>query len=534
MPLLTLGSLTVYNINHRVYDINSKVGLGMNTVITETPKAGRREWVGLATLMLPLLLVSMDVSVLFFAVPFINADLGPTSTQQLWIFDIYGFVLAGLLITMGSLGDRIGRRKLLMLGAAAFGGASVLAAYAPSAELLIAARALLGIGGATLMPSTLALIRNMFHDEKQRSTALMIWTSGLTFGVSLGPILSGFLLEHFWWGSVFLINLPAMVLLLLLAPMLLPESRDPNPGRFDLVSSVLSMGAVLPVIYAVKEIAAHGVSMARIGYILIGVVLGVVFIRRQRTGSSPMIDLTMFRTRAFSGSMAMNVVAIFGLAGFAIFTTQYLQSVLGFSPLVAALWSLLGAVGVGAAAPVASILVKRGVQRAFVVAGGFGLSVVGLLVLTQTEVDSTVVPLLIGASLLSGGLVVAMSQIAELIMGSVPPERAGTGSALLETGSEFGGALGIAVLGSIGTAIYRAQMSDTMPAGLPSGAQDAAHETLGGAIAVAGHLPGQSKDILVNVARTAFTNGLHTAAISAAAVLAVAAVVSAIVLRARS
>jgi DHA2 family multidrug resistance protein-like MFS transporter len=496
-----------------------------------TTKAGRREWIGLATLMLPLLLVSMDVSVLFFAVPFINADLGPTSAQQLWIFDIYGFVLAGLLITMGSLGDRIGRRRLLMLGAAGFGAASVLAAYSQSAEMLIAARALLGIGGATLMPSTLALIRNMFHDEKQRGTAIMIWTSGLTFGVALGPILSGILLEHFWWGSVFMINLPAMVLLLVIAPVLLPEFRNPGAGRFDLVSSVLSMACVLPVIYAIKQIAADGVSLARVGYIVAGLVVGAVFVQRQRTRRDPMIDLSLFRRRAFSGSMLMNVIAIFGLAGFAIFTTQYLQSVLGMGPLEAALWSLLAAVGVGASAPVASMLVQRGVNRAYVISGGFVIAVAGLLELTQTQVDSTVVPVLVGAGLLSGGLVVAMSQIAELTMGTIPAERAGTASALLETASEFGGALGIAVLGSIGAAVYRSDVASTLPDGLPAPAVDATRETLGGAVAVAGQLPGGLGDALITAARGAFVGGMHTAAIAAAVVMAVASIVTIGVLR---
>jgi MFS transporter, DHA2 family, multidrug resistance protein len=494
-------------------------------------KAGRREWIGLATLMLPLLLVSMDVSVLFFAVPFINADLAPSSTQQLWIFDIYGFVLAGLLITMGSLGDRIGRRKLLMLGAAGFGAASVLAAYSQSAEMLIAARALLGIGGATLMPSTLALIRNMFHDEKQRATAITIWTSGLTFGVSLGPILSGLLLEHFWWGSVFLINLPAMVLLLILAPVLLPEFRNPQSGRFDLVSSVLSMGSVLPVIYGIKQMAAHGVSVARVGYIVAGLIIGLVFIQRQRTRTNPMIDLSLFRRRAFSGSMAMNVVAIFGLAGFAIFTTQYLQSVLGMRPLEAALWSLLAAVGVGAAAPIASVLVQRGVNRAYVIAAGFVIATAGLLQLTQTDVGDTVIPVLVGAALLSGGLVVAMSQVAELTMGTIPAERAGTASALLETASEFGGALGIAVLGSIGAAVYRSDVANTLPNGLPTQAVDSTRETLGGAVAVAGQLPGDLGNALITAARSAFVNGMHTAAIAGAVVMAVASVVTVGVLR---
>jgi DHA2 family multidrug resistance protein-like MFS transporter len=494
-------------------------------------KAGRREWIGLATLMLPLLLVSMDVSVLFFAVPFINADLEPTSTQQLWIFDIYGFVLAGLLITMGSLGDRIGRRRLLMLGAAGFGAASVLAAYSQSAELLIAARALLGIGGATLMPSTLALIRNMFHDEKQRSVAITIWTSGLTFGVSLGPILCGLLLRYFWWGSVFLINLPAMVLLLVLAPVLLPEFRNPAAGRFDLVSSVLSMGAVLPVIYAIKQIAAHGVSPARIGYIAAGLVIGAVFLRRQRTRRDPMIDLRLFRQRGFSGSIAMNVIAMFGLTGFAIFTTQYLQSVLGMAPLTAALWSLVASVGVGATAPVAAVLVQRGVNRSYVIGGGFVVAIAGLLELTQVAADDTVVPVLIGAGLLAGGLVAAMSQIAELTMGAIPAERAGTGSALLETASEFGGALGIAVLGSIGAAVYRSDVANSLPQGLPAQAADATRETLGGAVAVAGQLPAGLGNAVITAARGAFVNGMHTAALAGAVIMALAAAVTVSVLR---
>src|ERR1700712_297288 len=225
------------------------------------PLAGRKEWAALTVLLLPLLLVSMDVSVLYFAVPFSSEDLTPTATQQLWIFDVYGFVLAGLLLTMGSLGDRIGRRKLLLIGAVGFSLASLVAAYSQSAEMLIGARALLGVAGATLMPSTLGLIRNMFHDAKQRSTAIAIWTAVMTGGIALVPVLSGFLLEHFWWGSVFLINIPAMVLLLALGPVLVPEVRTPGRSRFDLVSSGLSLAAVLPIIYGIKEWAAQGFAV---------------------------------------------------------------------------------------------------------------------------------------------------------------------------------------------------------------------------------------------------------------------------------
>ncbi|MDX6261017.1 MAG: transporter, family, multidrug resistance protein, partial [Kribbellaceae bacterium] len=266
------------------------------------PKAGRKQWIALGVLALPLLLVSMDVSVLYFAVPYISADLGVSATQQLWIFDIYGFVLAGLLITMGSLGDRIGRRRLLIFGAIAFGLASVAAAYAQTPEQLIAARAVLGIGGATLMPSTLALIRNMFHDPAQRGKAIAFWSAVMLGGISLGPVLSGVLLEHFWWGSVFLINTPAMLLLLVLAPLLLPEFKAAVKGRFDFFSSVLSLAAVLPVIWGIKEMAAHGVDTLPIVAIGAGLLVGYVFLRRQRTAEHSMIELAMFRNRAFSGA----------------------------------------------------------------------------------------------------------------------------------------------------------------------------------------------------------------------------------------
>src|SRR3954452_22390699 len=246
--------------------------------MSTTERAGRKEWIALGVLALPLLLVSMDVSVLCFAVPFISSVLGVSATEQLWIFDIYGFVLAGLLITMGSLGDRIGRRRLLLFGAIGFGVASVAAAYAQSPEQLIAARAVLGIGGATLMPSTLALIRNLFHDPAQRSKAIAFWSAVMMGGISLGPVLSGFLLEHFWWGSVFLINTPAMVLLLVLAPVLLPEFKAPAKGRFDLLSSVLSLAAALPVIWGIKKCAADGFAMTPMVSIAAGLLVGVLFI----------------------------------------------------------------------------------------------------------------------------------------------------------------------------------------------------------------------------------------------------------------
>ncbi|WP_031485288.1 MFS transporter [Streptomyces bicolor] len=493
-----------------------------NATSTATPtpppaRAGRREWTAFGVLMLPLLLVSMDVSVLYFAIPAISADLEPSGTQQLWIFDIYGFVLAGLLMTMGSLGDRIGHRRLLLIGAAAFGTASLVAAYANSAETLIAARAVLGIGGATLMPSTMALLRTMFTDPTQRAKAIGMWSGVMTAGIALGSVMSGLLVEHFWWGSVFLVNLPAMALLLILGRMLLPESRNPAPGRFDWLSVPLSMAAVLPVIYGLKEIAAEGWNVRYVMSVTVGLLFAALFVHRQRTAASPLISPELFRGRGFSPAVALNLVAAFGMMGSAYFTTQYIQSVLGKSPLEAALWSLLPSVPIGLAAPVTAQLVQRGVPRAYVVAGGFVVTACGYVMLTLAGTDSLWL-LLAACAVLACGVVAAMSQLADLALSTAPVEKAGAASSLLETGTEFGGALSMAFLGSIGAAIYRQEM--------PASAPDAARETLGGALAVADQVPG-----LAAAAREAFTSGMQGAAIAGAVLLVGAAVLAAVTLR---
>ena len=482
--------------------------------------AGRREWLALAVLMLPLLLVSMDVSVLYFAVPFIARELEPSATQQLWIFDVYGFVLAGLLITMGSLGDRIGRRRLLLIGAAGFGAASVVAAYSTSAEMLIAARAVLGISGATLMPSTLALIRNLFHDERQRGTAVSIWTAVMGGGVALGPVLSGVLLAHFWWGSVFLVNVPAMVLLLVLVPILVPESRGPRAGRFDALGSVLSLAALLPTIWAVKELATHGVDPVYVVVLVMGLAFGALFVRAQRRGTHPLVDLTLLRERRYAGCLGANLLAMFALVGNAIFTTQFLQSVMGMSPLRAALWSVAPSIAVMAAAPAAMVLAQR-LGRARVIALGFALASVGFAVLVLLQRQHGLVTILVGAGVLAVGLVFVMAVAGEAAIGVAPPERAGSAASVMETSSELGGALGMAVLGTIGAAVYRTHV-DT--GSLPGGAADTARETLGGALAVAGEMPGGLGAGLVATARDAFVSGVHVEAACGAVLMLAAAI----------
>ncbi|MEU5366110.1 MFS transporter [Streptomyces sp. NPDC005925] len=487
-----------------------------------TARAGRREWTALAVLMLPLLLVSMDVSVLYFAIPAISADLAPTGTQQLWIFDVYGFVLAGLLMTMGSLGDRFGRRRLLLTGAAAFGAASVLAAYAQSAETLIAARAVLGLGGATLMPTTMALVRTMFTDPAQRAKAIGLWSGVMTAGIALGSVMSGVLVERFWWGSVFLVNLPAMMLLLLLGPVLLPESRDPAPGRFDVLSVPLSLAAVLPVVYGLKEIPSEGWNVRYVLAVTLGLLFAALFVHRQRTAAHPLIPPDLFRAPGFTPAVVLNTVAAFGMMGSAYFTTQYIQSVLGKGPLEAALWSLLPSVFIGFAGPFTAWLVQRGAARAHVVAGGFATTASGYALLSLTGTDSLWL-LLTACGVLASGVVAVMSQLADLALSAAPVEKAGAASSLLETGTEFGGALSMAFLGSVGTAVYRHEM--------PAAAPRTARETLGGALATAGDLPGRAGDALATAAREAFTSGMHAAAVAGVVVLVGAASLGANALR---
>ena len=492
------------------------------------PRAGRREWTALAVLCLPLLIVSMDVSVLFFAVPHIAEALDPTATQVLWMFDVYGFVLAGLLLTMGNLADRIGRRRLLLLGATAFGLASLLAAWAPSAEWLIAARALMGVGGATLMPSTLALVRNLFADPGERARAVGVWSAVMAGGVGIGPVISGLLLAHFWWGSVFLVNVPVMLALLAVAPFLLPESKAPS-ARVDALGSALSLLTILPLVHVLKEVAADGWSTPLAAFLVVGVVSGVAFVRRQSRIASPMVDLTLFRRRGFGGSVAVQVIGMFGVMGNAVLVTQYLQSVLGYSALTAALWSLLPSVFVGAAAPAAAAWSGR-VGRPVVMAAGFLAAAGGFMGMRLAGVDSSILVTLAAASLVAAGLVSVATLVTEYAIGVAPAERAGSVSALVETAGELGGALGMAVLGSVLGATYASRVVELLPSGLPASVVDAASQTLGEASVVSARLGGGTGEAVLGAAREAYVHGMHVTDVVAAAVLVVGAVVAVVFL----
>jgi DHA2 family multidrug resistance protein-like MFS transporter len=494
------------------------------------PKAGRREWIGLAVLALACLLYVMDLTVLHLAVPAISADLAPTSAQLLWIIDIYGFFVAGSLITMGTLGDRIGRRKLLLIGATAFGLVSLGAAFSPTAESLIVSRALLGIAGATLAPSTLSLIFHMFQDPKERSIAIGFWIGSFSAGSAIGPVLGGAMLELFWWGSVFLLALPVMAALLVLGPRVLPEYRDPDAGRLDLVSAGMSVLAVLAVIYGLKEIAQDGLGATALAAIVLGVVVAVLFVVRQRRLADPMIDVGLFKLGSFNAALATNFLAIFVAVGYFLFVAQYLQLVVGLSPLEAGLWSLPSAVAFIIGSQLAPRLLHD-VRPAYVISGGLAMAAAGLFLLSQVGVSGGLVPLVLGSVIISLGLAPVFGLTTELIVGSAPPEQAGAASGISETGAELGGALGIAIMGSIGVAIYRSELADRLPATVPAEAAEVARDTLGSAAAVAGKLPGELGAAVLAAAREAFVAGMQLSSAIAAGVGVALAVLALVALR---
>jgi DHA2 family multidrug resistance protein-like MFS transporter len=497
---------------------------------TTAAKAGRKEWLGLAVIALPCLLYSLDLTVLNVAVPNLSADLNPSSSQLLWIIDIYGFMVAGFLITMGTLGDRIGRRRLLMFGALAFGAGSVLAAFSTSAEMLIVARALLGVAGATLAPSTLSLIFNMFHDPQQRTFAVGVWIASYSAGAVVGPVIGGLLLEFFWWGSVFLLAVPVMALLLVLGPVLLPEFRNPHAGRIDLASVVLSLAGILAAIYGLKKIAEDGLAWLPALSILAGLVLAVAFVRRQRTLDEPLLDLELFRIPAFSASLGAYALSFGVMFGGYVFVLQHLQLVLGYSPLGAGAWMVPSGIGFVLGGILTPPLVKR-FPPGLVMAAGLAVAATGFGALTTVEATTSTAFVALAFAVLAFGVTPVFTLATDLVVGAVPRERAGVASSVSETGAEFGGAMGIAVFGSIGIAVYRARLEDEIPPAVPAEQAEVARDTLAGANEAAAQLPADVGAALLGAANDAFTAGLQLSAVAGTVLLAVLAVVVAALVR---
>ncbi len=488
----------------------------------QTHRAGPREWTALAVLMLPVLMVSVDNTVLSFALPAISVDLRPSGTQLLWIVDLYAIMLAGLLIAMGSIGDRFGRRRLLVIGTVGFGAASLLAAYSRSPEMLLAARALQGIAGATLMPSTLSLIRNVFHDPRDRRLAIASWAAMFSGGAALGPILGGWLLGHGSWGSVFLINVPIIIVLIPLAMALLPESRDPAPGPLDPFAIVLSLTAMLPLVFGIKNVAEHGLTDLTLTAFAVGTASAWAFVHRLRTSASPMIDLTLFRNRVFTGAIIANLLSLMGLTGFLFLGAQLLQLVLGLTAMDAALVLLPGLVATVVAGFVAVRLVNVVSIRSLVTAS-FVASATGYAITALTQTPS-VVSVAVAFAVMGVGIGMAETLTNDVMLSSVPSSKAGAASAISETAYEIGAVLGTAVLGTVLTSTYRSHL--TYPAVLQWGERDGSFETLGGTVELSKYYPNELGTDLLDSARSAFDLGVQYTSAAAIVIALMAAVVS--------
>ncbi|MBT2547540.1 MFS transporter [Arthrobacter sp. ISL-65] len=493
---------------------------------------GAGDWLALALLMFPVLLVAVDNTALTFALPAIARSLDPSGVQLLWIVDAYALVLAGLLVAMGSLGDRIGRRRLLLVGISGFAAVSAASAFAPSAEWLIAGRAAMGFFGAMLMPSTLSLIRNIFREPGRRRLAVAIWAAGFSGGAALGPIFGGWLVEHFWWGAILLVAVPIMLPPLVFGRFLIPESKDPSPGRVDGPSIALSMLTMVPVVYGIKELATHGPGLQSLGILAFGLAMGLVFVRRQQALASPLLDLSLFRNRVFSTAITANVLALFSYNGFILFLAQHLQLLEGMSPSESGT-AMLPALTAMVMAGLLVVPLVRKVRPGFVVAAGLALSAAGYALVAFGDHDAGPAALLAALLILALGVGSAETISNDLILGAVPAEKSGAAAAISETGYEVGSLLGTAVLGSILTASYQQHLAlpEAVAETVPAASADQARETLAGAVELAGSLPAPVAEGLTAAARAAFDSGVHITAAIALVLMAGASVLAAVVLR---
>lgn len=484
------------------------------------PLATARDWIALAVLMLPVLLVSIDNTVLSLALPHIAEALEPDAAQQLWIIDAYSIVLAGLLVTMGSLGDRIGRRRLLLIGAAGFAVFSVASAFATTALELILLRGLTGVFGAMLMPSTLALIRGIFRDRNQRRVAIAVWAGCFSAGSAAGPLVGGVVLEHFHWNAIFLIALPVLLPLFILTPLLVRESRDPHPGPIDVPGMLASIVALVAIVLGIKEFAAQGFGLQPIVSIVVGFAVGAWFVRRQLRRPVPLLDLTLFRNPLFSGSIAVNLLSVVSMVGFLFFVSQHLQIVVGLTPLAAGVVLLPGIVLMIIAGFAVVPLSKRVTARV-IITGSVLLSATAYVLMAAFGAGSAWQIVLIAFVILGVGVGMAETLSNDLILSAAPKDRAGAASALSETAYEVGAVLGTALLGGLLTAHYRGAL--VVPDGVDTDAGARARETLAGAEQVAASLPNDLGAELMSMANAAFEGGVVMTSVIGAILMVAAA-----------
>jgi DHA2 family multidrug resistance protein-like MFS transporter len=485
--------------------------------------AGANRWVVLVVLCVSLLLVALDATVLHVAVPAVTEDLKPGAIELLWIVDVYPLVCASLLILFGTLGDRVGRRRVLLLGYGLFGVASGAAALADTAQVLILARALLGVGGAMIMPATLSILRQVFPDRRERALAIGIWSAVAAVGAAVGPLLGGFLLEHFWWGSVFLVNIPLMLVSLPVGRLLLPESRGSGSGPWDVVGALTAAAGLFALVLGVKRLGGGELDVFTVVPLVVGAVLLVLFVRRQRRLTHPLVDLRMFTRPAFSTSVGCIVLAMLALVGLELIAAQYLQLVLDLSPLETGL-RLLPLTIAAMAAGLAGARLLRLFGPRLMVCAGFCLTALAVLLLTAMgDADNTGL-LVSGFVLLGFGLETTLFGAYESMLSEAPPEQAGGAAAIGETSYQLGAGIGIALLGSVMNAAYTPGLSGVP--GVPESASRSAGHSLGEAYEVAGHLGGPAGVALRRAARDSFVHGLHVTLLVSAGLLLLGAVMA--------
>jgi DHA2 family multidrug resistance protein-like MFS transporter len=489
-----------------------------------------RRWIGLLLLAAPALLISLDFSVLTLAVPKISEALRPSATELLWMVDVYGFTLAGFLVTMGSLGDRVGRRRVLLVGASVFGAASVVTAFSSGPPMFIGGRAVLGIAGATLLPSTLALISAMFPDERERRTAIAVWSTSLPMGGAIGPLVGGALLSSFWWGAAFLIGVPVMAVLVIAGPFVLPESRDPAGRLPDLVSVGLSLAVVVPVVYGLQEFATGAGGALPAAAVAVGALCGTAFVFRQRHLGDPLVDVALFRIPVFSAALAANLFSYFVILGMLMLFAQYLQLVVGLTALRAGMWTVPAMGGLIAGSLLTPVLAKRFTAGA-VISGGLVTAAGGFGLLSRVSASGGLPVPVAASAIFAFGLAPVTTLVVSLVLAAAPPQRAGAASGLSETSTELGGALGIAVLGTVATAVYRSRLDPHLPAGIGLRDRQTVRNTLGGAIDVARHLPTRTSHALADAAQHAFRYAVSTTAATSAVIVIILAVTAAVILR---
>lgn len=486
----------------------------------------RRRWAALAVLSSSLLVIVMDMTILNVALPELSADLQPSASEQLWIVDVYSLLLAGLLVPMSALADRWGRKRMLLAGFGVFGGASLLVLAADTPLGVIAVRSLLGVGGAMIMPTTLSLIRSIFTDPAERARALGVWAATSSLGVAVGPIVGGLLLESFSWQAAFLVNVPVMVVAVIAGVLLLPEARDPAPGRWDAVATVLSIAGMIALVWSIKRFAKEGVDAAAAWAALAAAAaLLTWFVRRCLRRPDPLLDVRLFTRRPFTAGTIAALASMFAMAALLLLLSQWLQLVEGHSPLEAGVRLLPLAAGALVVAPLAPALGER-IGARTVLAGGVATSAAGFLVLWLAGGDLAYPAVALALVLLGGGAG-SLAIASAIIMSGTPPEKAGNAAAIEETAYDLGNVLGVAILGSVAAAFFRSQL-DLGPGLDPALAHDA-QESLGGALEIAA---ANGLADLAARAGAAFTDSLvQLGLIGGVTLLAAAALVFALVPR---